>query len=244
MPSAAGAVLATGTGDLISHGNRSRSSWPGAHISDRPTYTQVAALQELALVLDHQDESHEGTFGAANNADRRRLLSAASSSGGRNSSQGPSSTGATNSTCSSCTRAVFKNKTAASSSRAVGVGAAVMPSTVAAAKAAILPVATSAINSSEDSSASSSRTLDLDPPFRPLVDRYIALLPPGSDSGHLMLSSSRWGDVVVVDTTACGELDSARWVFQLINWCRIVVPTCKGQKAHAGLQVRMVTCTP
>jgi hypothetical protein len=64
-------------------------------------------------------------------------------------------------------------------------------------------------NGSTDDS-SSSRTVDLDPPFRPLVDRYIALLPPGPAAGHLMMSSSRWGDVVVVDTTACGELESSR----------------------------------
>jgi hypothetical protein len=83
-----------------------------------------------------------------------------------------------------------------------------MPGTAAAAKAAVLPVKGSVNSSADDSS--SSRTLDLDPPFRPLVDRYIALLPPGPAAGHLMLSSSRSGDVVVVDTTACGELESAR----------------------------------
>jgi hypothetical protein len=92
-----------------------------------------------------------------------------------------------------------------------------MPSTAAAAKAAkaaaVLSAAAST-NSSKDarSGSSSSRVLDLDPPFRPLVDRYIALLPPGSAGGHLMLSSSRWGDVTVVDATACGGLQSARCV--------------------------------
>jgi hypothetical protein len=69
-----------------------------------------------------------------------------------------------------------------------------------------------AVNSSDSSSDAKggSRTLDLDPPFRPLVDRYLALLPPGPALGQLMLSSSRWGDIVVVDTTSCGQLDSKR----------------------------------
>jgi len=46
-------------------------------------------------------------------------------------------------------------------------------------------------------SDSGSTMLDLDPPFRPLIDRYIALLPPRvSGAGKLLLASSRWGDVV------------------------------------------------
>jgi hypothetical protein len=44
-----------------------------------------------------------------------------------------------------------------------------------------------------------------------MVDRYIALLPPKpAGAGKLLLASSRWGDVVVVDATACDELESAR----------------------------------
>jgi hypothetical protein len=49
-----------------------------------------------------------------------------------------------------------------------------------------------------------------------MVDRYIALLPPKpSGAGKLLLASSRWGDVVVVDATACDELESARWVVSM-----------------------------
>lgn len=209
--SLAGAVLATGTGDLIFSSNSSTGGGAGASSNDRPTYTQVAALQELALVLDHEEDSPlQDSFDAADNADRRHLLADSSSSAGPGGQSSSSSAGAPNSTCSNCTRGAPRNKTALS--RAAGVAAAVMPGTAAAAKAAVLPVKAS-VNSSDGSStddSSSSRTLDLDPPFRPLVDRYIALLPPGPAAGHLMMSSSRWSDVVVVDTTSCGELESAR----------------------------------
>lgn len=214
---AAGAVLATGPGDLVSNGSRSGSR-AGGRNSDRPTYTEVAALQELALVLDHEADTHQDDLDRADSTDRRHLLTA------------PSSTGAMNSTCSDCARGVSRNKTAASSSRAAGVGAAVMPSTAAAAKAAAVLPAAASTNSSKDSrSGSSSRVLDLDPPFRPLVDRYIALLPPGSAGGHLMLSSSRWGDVTVVDTTACEGLQSARCV----GWPACVPAGCPGQTRTA-----------
>eukprot|EP00775_Hariotina_reticulata_P011082 gene11082-11238_t len=43
--------------------------------------------------------------------------------------------------------------------------------------------------------------------------RYIALLPPKpSGAGKLLLASSRWGDVVVVDATACAGLNSSRFI--------------------------------
>lgn len=64
---------------------------------------------------------------------------------------------------------------------------------------------------SNSSSNSGLATLDLDPPFSPMVDRYVGLLPPKPrGKGKLLLASSRWGDAVVVDATACLGLNSSR----------------------------------
>lgn len=183
-----GAVLAAGAGDLASN-----SSGGG---SDRPTYTHVAALQELALVLDavDHDDSSQGMQAGHSANHRRRLLNVSKSSSSTTSNGTRPLPAATNSASKSA-----RNSTRSSSS-SKKQGTAQPP-----APAATPTAATAAANAS-------SSTLDLDPPFRPLVDRYLALLPPGPAEGQLMMSSSRWGDVVVVDTTACGELDSARWV--------------------------------
>eukprot|EP00878_Enallax_costatus_P017357 GHUV01018230.1.p1 GENE.GHUV01018230.1~~GHUV01018230.1.p1 ORF type:complete len:508 (+),score=150.90 GHUV01018230.1:142-1665(+) len=118
---------------LLSDTNSSRSS-------DGPTYTSVAALQELALAI---------------------------------TAAVPSSS---NDSCGS-------------------------NSTLAAAAAA----------AQGSASSSSEIALDLDPPFSPMVDKYVGLLPPKpKGKGKLLLASSRWGDVVVVDATACLGLNSSR----------------------------------
>lgn len=44
-----------------------------------------------------------------------------------------------------------------------------------------------------------------------MVDEYVGLLPPKpKGKGKLLLASNRWGDVVVVDATACLGLNSSR----------------------------------
>lgn len=191
-----GAVLAAG------------ASTPGSNsssASERPTYTHVAALQELALVLVPA-EGHMQMFSADDLGERRHhrrhTLSAGSSSNSTGSSSNAShgTQGGTNATASSANSSSStpgRHQKAPNSMRTV-----VTPSAAAAQSAA--PVA----NNSSD--VGRRTTLDLDPPFRPLVDRYFALLPPGPSVGQLVLSSSRWGDVVVVDTTACSELESTR----------------------------------
>jgi hypothetical protein len=185
----AGAVLAAGASNT---GSNSSSE------SERPTYTHVAALQELALVLVPADGQMQ-LFNADDIGERRRrrhTLSADGSSSSNNSSSSTASRGqpgGTNATANSSDGSIL----------APGQHDNAPNHSIAGQAAA--PVAG---NSSE--AGCSSSTLDLDPPFRPLVDRYFALLPPGPSVGQLLLSSSRWGDVVVVDTTACSELESAR----------------------------------
>lgn len=127
----------------------------GAHNSSRedPTYTQVAALQEMALIVDVK-----------------------ASSNGRSAN--------TNSSSSGSNAAAPAGHACSEDGSDCGGGS---------------------------SPGSSNTMLDLDPPFRPLLDRYIALLPPKpSGTGKLLLASSRWGDVVVVDATACVGLNSSR----------------------------------
>jgi hypothetical protein len=173
--------LASGASDLITKQGSSEDRTGSS--SARPTYTHVAALQELALVIDKANSSSSvdgaNSSSSSNGSSRKHALLAAP--GSRNSSRnGTSSRGG----------AVVVRK---HRQRTESGAAAAAP-----------------LNASAASSSSSRSTLDLDPPFRPLVDRYIALLPPRPAVGHLMMSSSRAGDVVVVDATACGELNSTR----------------------------------
>lgn len=72
-------------------------------------------------------------------------------------------------------------------------------------------VAIAAAAAEDPASSSGLATLDLDPPFSPMVDKYVGLLPPKPrGGGKLLLASSRWGDAVVVDATACLGLNSSR----------------------------------
>ncbi len=54
--------------------------------------------------------------------------------------------------------------------------------------------------------ASSTSVLDLDPPFKPLTDRYEALLPHTARDAALVLASTRGGDTVTVDASGCNSL--------------------------------------
>lgn len=200
-PVVAGAVLSSTAGDLVSHNS---SIAAGSHTIDKPTYTHVAALQELVLVL--VDNSSIDTS-LSSNTNQRHLLSAPAIllNNSKFVAEGLAThTPGVHPHQQSGVRVPF-NTTHRNTSR----GAAVV----------FRPISTSSQNatggssnesSSDESSDDSMSTLDLDPPFRPLVDRYLALFPPGPDTGFLMMSSSRWGDVVVVDTTACGQLNSVR----------------------------------
>ena len=236
----AGAVLADGAGDLSSSSDGSKAG-SSSSSSDRPIYTHVAALQELALVLDIDPASSSSSDAlsaeGADGADRRLLLSAANTTSKSNSSAASAGT-------LSSWRSQTKDA-GNSSTKAVRTGAVTAPPAAAADKAIVRPVAPDA------NSTDSSSTLDLDPPFRPLVDRYIALLPPGPAAGQLMMSSSRWGDVVVVDTTACGDLDSARcvaicwhvlckicWTARWSTWCCYKSALCSPGTAAFALHLQ------
>ena len=55
----------------------------------------------------------------------------------------------------------------------------------------------------------SSSALDLDPPFKPLTDRYEARLPhTAADGAALVIGSARDGDTILVDATGCASLSS------------------------------------
>ncbi|KAI8474978.1 MAG: hypothetical protein J3K34DRAFT_456569 [Monoraphidium minutum] len=56
--------------------------------------------------------------------------------------------------------------------------------------------------------AGNGSVLDLDPPFRPLTDRYVGLLPYTADAAELVISSTRRGDSVTVDAGGCDRLAS------------------------------------
>jgi hypothetical protein len=55
---------------------------------------------------------------------------------------------------------------------------------------------------------STSSALDLDPPFQPLTDRYVALLPHTARAAELIIGSTRDGDTVTVDASGCDALVS------------------------------------
>ena len=55
------------------------------------------------------------------------------------------------------------------------------------------------------------RLLDLDPPYRPLLGDYVALLPRDAQGAALLLASSRRGDKVYIDVGGCDSLTSVMW---------------------------------
>jgi len=54
----------------------------------------------------------------------------------------------------------------------------------------------------------STSVLDLDPPFKPLTDRYEALLPHTARDAALVIGSTRDGDSITVDASGCNSLVS------------------------------------
>ncbi|WIA09604.1 hypothetical protein OEZ85_008996 [Tetradesmus obliquus] len=167
---------------LLSSDSLSRSN--SSH--DGPTYTDVAALQELALALFPEPDSSSSMANSS-----RTNSSSRSRTTGNSSNAAAAAAG-------SISRNLLLEGTGSSSSSSIPCNASIRANCSSAGAAG--------------EAAAASTVIDMDPPFRPMVDRYIALLPPKpSGAGKLLLASSRWGDVVVVDATACDELQSDRF---------------------------------
>lgn len=75
---------------------------------------------------------------------------------------------------------------------------------------------------SSGGNSSSGSVLDLDPPFQPLTDRYMGLLPHTARAAELVISSTRSGDSVAVDASGCDGLTSCdynvTWAWPARMW--------------------------
>lgn len=200
-----------GAAQLSDDGGRHNSSHDG------PTYTNVAALQDLVLAVFPEPDA------STKSSDRSSANS--SSTGSFSSSSSNVSSAATLEQGSTTRNLLLRVDKPCNRSGSGGCSNTSSEHSNATDEAA---------TATGPAAAGAASVIDLDPPFRPMVDRYIALLPPrSSGTSKLLLASSRWGDVVVVDATACDVLDTARSVLHT-SLCTVTSCHCHECKSRSN----------